>query len=135
MEQNCSLFPPENIAIRNKSPETPEPKPICRRWLPEPGVPAGELPRHLGSESRLGARSSPRGHQAFGERGFTGQPAVPARAGLHHRLRTGCGFIAFTVGPGQGGIIWGSGWEPESIPPAGPLAAHSRGFGRPCCRR
>lgn len=53
MEQDSSFLQLKHIAIRNNPPEKPEHKPICRRRLPELGVPVGESPRHHGSESPL----------------------------------------------------------------------------------
>ena len=53
MEQDSSFLQLEHIAIRNNPPEKPERKPVCRRWLPEPGVPTGEPPCHHSSESPL----------------------------------------------------------------------------------
>lgn len=62
---------------------------------------------------RSGAGSSPRGRSAFGERGFTGQPA-----GTKKGLCTKCGFIAFTMGMGtrqhQLGVRLGASEHPTS---------------------
>lgn len=58
-EQDGSFLQPEPMAIRNNPPEKPECKAVRRRRLPEPHVPAGELPRHHGSESPLRSRELP----------------------------------------------------------------------------
>lgn len=77
-EQDGSFLQPEQIAIRNNPPEKPE------RKLQETAARALVSPpesRHVTAalSHRSAAGSSPRGRSAFGERGFTGQPAVTER--------------------------------------------------------
>lgn len=79
VEQDGSFLRPEHIAIRNNPPENPECKPARRRGLLKPGVPAGESPRHHGSESPLRSPELPPWLLSLRERGFIGQPAVTER--------------------------------------------------------
>lgn len=100
MEQDGSFLQPEHIAIRNNPPEKPECKPVRRRWLPDSGVPAGEPPRHRGSESPLRSQDLPLRPLSLRRAWFHRAAGRHQKRPMHRGFCTDCGFTAFTVGRG-----------------------------------